>query len=48
MKPLRCPKCRTGRLCPSRRRGFDWLLALVALKPYRCLRCEARDYRLGF
>jgi hypothetical protein len=47
-KPLtrwRCPDCSESPLHPSRRRGLEWLLLLVFVRPYRCHECCQRFWR---
>lgn len=42
-----CPECKTRRICRSRRRGFAEriLLTMVFVRPFRCVKCDARFFR---
>ena len=40
-----CLKCNSENITPSHRRGCDWILLLVLLRPYRCHTCWHRFYR---
>jgi hypothetical protein len=40
---IRCPRCNCrDRVVPSHRRGLDFLLFLLLLRPYRCNACFKR------
>jgi hypothetical protein len=39
-----CPNCSQNRAHRSHRGFKDWLLSLLALKPYRCHNCKHRFY----
>jgi transcription elongation factor Elf1 len=39
-----CPRCRCHALYRTRRRGLDWLMSVVGLKPVRCFTCDKRFY----
>ena len=41
-----CPRC-GGPMVRSRRRLFEYLLAFLVLRPYRCVDCSDRHYRPG-
>jgi hypothetical protein len=40
-----CPHCLAERAWPTPHRWFEWPLALLALQPYLCRRCEHRFLR---
>jgi hypothetical protein len=42
----RCPYCRVNHTRPSRRHSYEWALALLLLRPYRCRSCMRRFWRL--
>jgi len=45
----RCPQCHhPDDVRPSRRRPWDWILALFLLSPYRCTNCWSRFHRFRF
>jgi hypothetical protein len=47
-KKLRiCGHCRDAYLRPSRRRLWDWPLALLLITPVRCERCRRRRHQWG-
>ena len=39
-----CPRCRCGACYALHRKGFDWLMHLLELRPVRCLTCNKRFY----
>jgi hypothetical protein len=44
----RCPSCHhPDYVRPSRRRPWDWILAVLLLSPYRCTSCWGRFYRFN-
>ena len=47
---LSCPFCQSERVHRSRRSGIleRGLMAMIFLKPYRCLKCDARFFRWTF
>jgi hypothetical protein len=44
----RCPHCHYPRCYASGYRGLELLLALVLLRPFRCLDCKRRIWRFAF
>lgn len=42
----RCRRCLSAEVVPARYHGFEFLAALLLLRPYRCKRCLRRF--LGF
>jgi hypothetical protein len=42
-----CPECGSTKIHLSRRRGIEEriILAMIFVRPFRCLRCDARFYR---
>jgi ArsR family transcriptional regulator len=43
-----CPHCSGADVRRSRRRRLEWLALPLPLRPYRCLRCGCRFWRLGW
>jgi hypothetical protein len=41
---LACPRCHCKAVHRSRRRGFDWLMSAIGLRPARCFTCDKRFY----
>jgi hypothetical protein len=41
-----CPQCRCASVRRSRRRFYDWPMALFGLKASRCTSCGLRFYRV--
>jgi hypothetical protein len=39
-----CPRCKCHALYQTRRRGVDWLMSAIGLRPVRCMTCEKRFY----
>ncbi len=39
-----CPRCQCHELARSHRRGIDWLMSYIGLRPARCLACFKRFY----
>jgi hypothetical protein len=39
-----CPRCKCSACYPLHRKGFDWLMYLMELRPVRCLTCNRRFY----
>ena len=39
-----CPRCKCGACYALHRKGFDWLMYLLELRPVRCLTCNKRFY----
>ena len=46
MLPARysCPRCHCHALYQTRRRGLDWLISVIGLRPIRCMTCDKRFY----
>ena len=44
---LNCPHCHCARVRPEDYRWYERLLALVLLRPFRCLRCRTRFIRFS-
>ncbi len=46
---MKCPICRSQRVRRSRYRGYleSALLALLFIRPFRCVRCNHRFFRLS-
>ena len=44
---LNCPYCKSDQLRRSRRRGDDGVGCRLFCKPYRCLLCQERFFRLS-
>lgn len=44
---MRCPECHSDRVFPSRRRNAleRGLLAMLLVRPFRCLACDLRFFR---
>jgi len=47
---LYCPKCQSERIQRSRRRNTveRSLLAMIFVRPFRCLNCDLRFFRWSF
>lgn len=41
---FRCPRCKCHALYIARRRGLDWLMSAIGLRPVRCMTCDKRFY----
>lgn len=41
---FRCPRCKCGACYALHRKGFDWVMYLLGLRPVRCLTCGKRFY----
>ena len=39
-----CPRCKCNACYPLHRRGLDWALSLLGLRPARCLTCMKKFY----
>jgi len=39
-----CPRCKCRACYALHRKGLDWLMSLIGLRPARCLTCERRFY----
>jgi len=39
-----CPKCKCRACYALHRKGFDWVMSLMGLRPARCLTCNRRFY----
>ena len=39
-----CPRCKCGACYVLHRKGLDWLMHLLGLRPVRCLTCNKRFY----
>jgi hypothetical protein len=39
-----CPRCNGNALYREHRRGFDWLVSILGLRPVRCFTCHKRIY----
>lgn len=39
-----CPRCQCHELARSHRKGVDWLMSLIGLRPARCVICFKRFY----
>jgi len=39
-----CPRCKCHALYVARRRGLDWLVSAIGLRPVRCMTCDKRFY----
>ena len=48
--PTNCPDCQSRRIHRSRRRGIleSSLLAMLFIRPFRCLSCDHRFFRWSF
>ena len=44
---LHCPHCQSARVRPEPFRWYGWVLALLLLHPFRCLRCGRRFIRFA-
>jgi len=47
---LSCPLCQSERIHKSRRQGVveKTVMAMIFLRPFRCLRCDSRFFRWTF
>ncbi len=47
---LSCPFCQSARIYRSRRHGIleRGFLAMIFVRPYRCLKCDSRFFRWTF
>jgi hypothetical protein len=43
---LACPACKSPRITRSHAHGFEHLFKLFFIRPYRCLVCETRFWRV--
>jgi hypothetical protein len=39
-----CPRCKCKACYALHRRGFDWVMSFVGLRPARCLTCNKKFY----
>lgn len=39
-----CPRCKCHACYALHRKGFDWVISLLGLRPARCLTCTRRFY----
>jgi hypothetical protein len=39
-----CPRCKCKACYALHRKGFDWLMHLLGVRPARCLTCNKRFY----
>jgi hypothetical protein len=39
-----CPRCKCKACYALHRRGFDWVMSLLGLRPARCLTCSKKFY----
>jgi hypothetical protein len=39
-----CPRCKCNALYRTHRKGFDWLMSAIGLRPARCYTCGKRFY----
>jgi len=39
-----CPRCKCGACYPLHRKGFDWAISLLGLRPARCYTCMKKFY----
>jgi hypothetical protein len=39
-----CPRCKCHALYRTRRKGLDWALSAIGLRPVRCMTCDKRFY----
>jgi len=39
-----CPRCNCGACYALHRKGFDWLMWMVGMRPARCLTCSKKFY----
>ncbi len=39
-----CPSCKCKACYALHRKGFDWMMSLLGLRPARCLTCARRFY----
>ena len=39
-----CPRCHGNALYRTHRRGLDWLISAIGLRPVRCYTCNKRFY----
>lgn len=39
-----CPRCNGNAIYRTHRRGFDWLMSAIGLRPVRCYTCSKRFY----
>jgi hypothetical protein len=39
-----CPRCKCGACHRLHRKGFDWLVSFLGLRPMGCLTCGKRFY----
>jgi hypothetical protein len=42
---IKCPSCKIGACYPLHRKGLDWSISLLGLRPVRCLTCTRKFYR---
>lgn len=45
---ISCPICQSERIYRSHRHGWDWVLTIFFVLPYRCLDCRHRFYHYRF
>ena len=39
-----CPRCNCHALYRTRRKGLDWVMSGIGLRPVRCMTCDRRFY----
>ena len=39
-----CPRCQCQACYALHRKGFDWVMSMIGLRPARCLTCGKRFY----
>ena len=39
-----CPRCKCQACYALHRKGFDWVMSMIGLRPARCLTCGKRFY----
>ena len=39
-----CPRCRCNALYRTHRKGLDWLMSAIGMRPVRCYTCSKRFY----
>jgi transposase-like protein len=47
MGSITCPQCGSTEVRYSHRRGWERLLIVLLLRPYRCENCRRRCWRFG-
>jgi hypothetical protein len=41
---FRCPSCKCTACYALHRKGFDWVMSLIGVRPARCLTCNRKFY----